>query len=484
VSAAPKIERMGSPRLVETAVEVEASTGTLAPDGRWFAVIERANGSAWTLRAVDLSDADTSVSLEVNVAAHITPSIGFIDKRQTLVTPPDGSLAWLVDWKTKEIRPRTGTAQEFVHQGKVNAIAGGVQATSYGSWLFAHHVKRREHRFLGYQVLQALSVAVSPSGKWVAWGFMEGSVEVESADPEVVVGAVRIGGQPNGGGARVRFFDEDHLIVVDGTGSIALHRWRDGEVLARAGVTGNVRFVDFEPTRKVLLVDRQHNDARVFEVSLEKGFGSPYVVADFAYRLGLLSAKEGPKAPLLWTMDGSQQMRTYSLADLRSDFTKEKIDALGRVVIEQGQPAPMVLDRQGRRYGVRWVASKMEVFIADGDDIQSVAVENGEVNQIIPSPKGDAFAVSANSAQSVAVTVYDRAKLEPKWSYSTGTFNNDMQWSEDGKTLGIAAINGAILLRGSDGKPLRLRCGLDFEVAQAPPPTAFATLNQKSLCEP
>lgn len=479
-AAAPKIERHGPPRIINTSTLVDSASSVMSTDARRFAVAARGAGDKWELDVYDLAKDSKPTTHLVRVPAHIVPHLGFITPTKMIVSSNEGTVSWLLDLESGDTWPRTAIPQDFSHQGKVQASANGRQVVAYGNWLFVQDVQARRHRFLGYKAAQGAGIAVSPKNGYVAWAYMGGPVYVEGIGKHADEGSLRLQLDAEFGVNKVRFLDEEHLVIVDGAGGVFLYHWPTQTLIDRAGVMGNVRTVDIDTAQGLLLIDRHNNDASVFEVSA-RGFQGPYIVADQSYRLGLLQPTP-PSAAVLWTLDGTNKLRTYTLDELRGDLSRAKVETMGEA-LQNGQPAPLAIDRKGRHYGIRWNGSQLELFVALEKDTTSKAVPSGDINQIVPAPNGKRFLVVFNRAGMISVAVHDTKALKPLWSYSTGVFNNDVSWSEDGDLIGLAANTGAILLDAKTGKPVQRRCGLEFASVSSPPSNAFTNFGQRSLCE-
>jgi hypothetical protein len=479
---APRIERVGPARSIEAVNALSDTTAVMAPDGRRFAVVDKPTGTSWELLVVDLAkEGAADTRLQVQMPSHLVPNIGFVSKHELLASAHDGSLSWLVDLDDGSQHARASAPMDFVSQGRAQALAGGVQAAGHGTWLFVHDVVGRSHRYLGYRSFQTQSVAVSPSGEWVAWAYMAGPVFVEAMGEGKGL-RVELPSDPNFGTLKVRFFDDEHLILIDGAGGIHLYRWRDAELVDEAGIHGAIRAMHFEPDRGVMLVERHNNDVHLFEVS-KKGFEGPYIVADQSFRAGLL-AKGTPEheEAVMWTLDSGNKLRHYTLEELRKDPSQEVVMAKGDP-IPPGKVAPLAIDRYGRHYGVRWNGSTMELFVDFGKHLKTQVSATGDISTIVPSPSGDRFVSIHQRGQSTSLSLHDSETLEEQWSYSTGVFNNEVVWSPDGRYVAVAANTGAVVIDAKTGKPVQRRCGVEFEAVAAAPATAFNSLNLRSMCE-
>ncbi|MCX4242616.1 lactonase family protein [Paraliomyxa miuraensis] len=479
----PTIRLVGDVRTIEAANPLSETTAVMSPDARSFAVVDKPAGTQWEILVVDL-DKGESRRLSVPMPSHIVPNLGYVSAHELLVSTNDGSLSWLVELDDGSQRARTSAPQDFINQGRAQAMGGGVQVAGHGTWLFVHDVVDRSHRYLGYQSFQTQSVAVSPSGEWVAWAYVGGPVFVESIDPEHHE-RFEVPSEPSFGTLKVRFFDDEHLVSIDGAGGIHLHRWRDGELVDEAGIHGAIRALHFEPREKgqtLMLVERHNNDAHLFEVST-KGFAGPYIVADQSFRSGLLThGSPGHEDAVMWTLDSGNRLRHYTLAELRGDLSQDAVMAKGDP-IPPGKVAPLAIDRLGHHYGVRWNGSTMEMFVDFGAHLKTKISASGDVSAIEPSPSGKHFVAVHQRGQNTSLSVHDTETLEEQWSFSTGVFNNEVVWSPDGRFVAVAANTGAVVLDARTGKPVQRRCGIEFQAVGAAPSTAFNSLNLRSMCE-
>lgn len=479
--AGPKLARQGSPTVAESETTITLAMIVVSPDAQRAAWVHRTSGTQWEIRVADLTRDQPPTTFQVTVPTHVTPTLGFVTPSQLLVSSHDGTLSWLRDLDEGVTFARTAAPQDFANQGRSQTVRGSVQAASHGTWLFVHDVPSRQHRFLGYQAQQTQSVAVSPSGSHVAWLFSSGPVVIEALDADDS-SAIQLPSDPTKPPFRALFVDDDRLLLASAAGQLQLVRWRTGVVLATSGINGNIRKMEFEPARNLLLVERANNDARVFELT-DDGFSEPFMVADQSFRSGLLAKGMGDDSKaVMWSLDSASKLRLYTARALRSDLSLEDIAKLG-TALEVGKVAPLAIDRVGRRYGVRWDGSRMQLFVEDGDKTRTEPAPAGDVNQIVPSFDGARFLAIHQRGNDSSITAHDTKTLEVLWSYSSGVFNNQIVWSRDGRFVAVAASTGAAILDGSTGEIVHRRCGMGFAASRAPSPTAFGGNQVKSVCE-
>ena len=474
-----RIERLGSPRLVEATAEISPHTSSMSPDAKRFAVVDKSEGVGWGISVFDLEDPDATPKRHVvELPNHMMPALGFVSPTRLLVHGSDGALSWVVDVERDQTYARAAPPQDFGRE-RALAFARERHVSGYGNWLFVHDVETRAHRFLGYDALQAQTIALSPSGSHVAWGYSQGAVFVESI-AEGEEASTQLPGEPSHWPLRVRFLDDEHVLVAESNGALILYHWPTRREIDAVGIFGGVRELAVAHELGLVLVDGHMNVQRVYEVSPE-GFGRVHLLADRAYRGGLLDARASDQ-PMLWTLDSGNRLRTYRLDDLRADFSRETTRELGSA-LPTSQPVPLAIDSTGRHYGVQWNGQGMELYVRDAGRTTTGSFAGDNVNQIVPSPRGDRFVAVAGSGVDLALRAYDAQTLDQLWSFSSGVHPNDIVWSSDGHLVGMAAMNGAVLLDAESGTPRRRRCGLGFRISSAPPPNPFAALDRPSVCE-
>ncbi len=480
----PAVRRGGSPKLFTSMVAVGPSTLSVSPDGARAAIVERWNGTQWDIGIVELGKDAPDQRIPMTAAAHTVPGVGFVSPTRLMTSANDGSVSWLIDINSKTLFPRTAPPQDFSSQLRVQAFAADRHIAAHGSWLYVAQVSGGKHHFLGYRSLQASSLAISPDSTLIAAVYPQGPVWVEPLGGDRRA-AAELPTDPFNGVFRVRFVDNDHVILVDGMGGVRLVNWRSGKTVADAGVNGSVRSVQVDTTRRLLLIDRNStvNDSRVFEID-KAAFRGPYIIADQSYRTGLLGhgAPTQPDA-VMWSLDSANRLRFYTLDELRSDLSDAEVKRKA-VDLKAGQVAPLALDREGRQYGVRWNGSRMELFVDNGQHVRSRAVGDGSVNEILPAADGASFLAVHQRSGGMAISVYDNDDLQERWTMSTGTFHNEVIWSPDGKYVGVAAQTGAIVRNAVSGDTAYQRCGLEFQVVGTAPNTAMSSVNQRTICEP
>lgn len=477
-----ELRRSGVPQIVQSSAGIMPTTVALSPDGSEVAVASAPLGNNWNLQLFDLAVDAEPKTIAVQFQAHQQPHIGYVAPASLLVSANDSTTSRLVDTESGEIRLRTSIPSDFSHQGRAQALGRGVQLVGYGTYVFVHDVSARTHRFLGYTATQGSGVGVSPSGSHVAWAYAQGPVVIETVDGSREDVSLDMG--PNTfSGTKVRFVDEEHVLVLDSVGELSLVHWPSQTTVAHAGTMSNIRALHLDRDQGVCVIERHSNDAWVYELSIEGGFVGPYIVSDVS-KMGIMRPAP-PSDILLWTQLASgNKVRSYTLDQLRGDLTLEEMKSL-TVELDVGRSSALAIDPLGQEYGVRWNGSSLELFVSkDQETLASAPLRSNEINQILPSPQGDRFLAVLNHQGVISAVMHDSKTAESLWSYASGEFSSDTSWSDDGRFVAISGGTGAVLLDAHTGKPVVSRCGLQFRAVSAPPSNAFAFNNQHSICEP
>jgi hypothetical protein len=477
-----ELELVGPPRACPTAGGDAPGAAAVSADGTRLAVVDSPVSNAWQVLVFALDSEADPRRLQVELPAHVAVTLGFAQGHELLVSGSDGSLAWLFDADEGSRRARPPGPQDFTGGGNEQAMRGGMHVAGHGTWLYVHDLKTLRHRYLGYRATQAMTVALAPGGDRVAWGFSSGPLLVGSLRDGGVDVEIDLDVDHTFGTFRARFVDDERLVAADAQGGIRLVRWETSEVVDEAGVLGGIRDMKYEPTNRLLLVDRHTNDAQVFRVG-DEGLEGPWMIADGGFRSGLLRhGVAGHTTAVLWTLDTANALRFYSIKQLRADLTHAEVDDL-RNPLKTGDVAPLAIDHVGRRYGVRWNGSAMEIFVDDGKTTRAHTTPAGDVSQLIVADDGSRFVAVHQRGAATTLTAHDGKSLSEQWSYSSGTTSNEVTLSPDGRWLALAGATGAAVLDGETGKAVARRCGVEFTVTGAPPLNAFNGANLPSLCE-
>jgi hypothetical protein len=460
----------GQPDEFRTPFPPDQHNAVLSPDGRYFVFLAPDQiGRQLRLLVHDMTRPGARRSFSTDVPALSTPTVGFAGPGQVLVTSQaNEGTAWQINLANGRTVPRSGpprNAQAVTAQS--NVIVAG-----YGTWLYVQDISGANQRFLGYESFRPASVAFSPKGKWLAWGYDRSEVYIEPfLGPSKA--PTRLESDVEDRMRHLFFVDEGHVLGVDSSNAILLVDWTSGTVVAESSVNWPVSNVEYEPETGVLLLDGAHLGKRVLEVSTKDGFSGQYILPDDSRRSGLFSRSVGGGA-VLWTAGNDSKLRTYSLAELRRGLTPDEVLAKGDLL----PPGNLLaIDRVGNRY----VSSSGRLTVARG--VQTKTIELAS-QAVLPSWDGRKMLAMESDQDGVRVTAYDTNTLEEAWTHRMSTFANAAAWTRDGRWVALASDAGGVVLGVADGKPIGYRCGLNFERKGAPPRDAFNQSGLRSVCEP
>lgn len=463
------VELAGDPIALPTVGDVGAEAIELSPDGARLAWAERP-ASTWQAKILEVS---TGTARAIDLAMHEgqRPAFGFVTPRQVFVTSRERDLAWLVDIENGSRRPRVGTLP--IGQPMPIVFADGVQVVGYGTWLGVQRPLAREQVYLGWRGFFPQGGAVSPAGKWVAWG-MTGELLVEpfdgSADP------VRVPLPSFFGAQFLAFLDEDHLVAAIGDGSLRMVAWKEGRIIDELGLGNGAQGVHFDLARNLVVVHRLWGDVAAVEVR-DRRFVGPLLIADSAARVGVARVGSGAG---VWTLDGSQALRVRSLESLRGDPPAGGPAAEGRTLAVSPGSVVMSVDTAGRWYSIiqDGLSQTLERRSETASELK-VSVGSHRVSQVAVSPDGSTVLAVADTGTLLA---FDGETLAALWSWSHGPIQWAPSFSGGGRYVVVAAAGGGVLLDARTGRPVHRRCGIEFRAQKAPPFDAFS-IDAPSLCE-
>ena len=460
----------GQPDQFRSPFEPNRNNAVLSPDGRYFVFMAPDQiGRKLRLLVHDMTRPGARRSFSTDVPALSNPTVGFAGAGQVIVTSQSNEgTAWQINLANGRTVPRSGpprSAQAITAQS--NLLVAG-----YGTWLYVQDITGANQRFLGYESFRPASVAFSPKGKWLAWGYDRSEVYIEPfLGPSKA--PTRLESDVEDRMRHLFFVDEKHVLGVDSRNTILLVEWTSGTVVAESSVNWSVTNVAYEPETGVLLLDGAHLGKRVIEVSIKNGFSGQYILPDDSRRSGLFSKNVGGGA-VLWTAGNDSKMRTYTLAELRRGLTPDEVLSKGDLL----PPGSLLaIDRVGNRY----VSSGGRLTVARGVQTKTIELST---QAIIPSWDGRRMLTMESDEDGVRVTAFDTKTLEETWTHRMSTFANAVAWTRDNRWVALASDAGGIVLNVSDGKPIGFRCGLNFERKGAPPKDAFSQSGLRSVCEP
>jgi hypothetical protein len=469
------LARAGASVAFESAVEPDAQAFSLSPDGQRFAHLIR-EGAKWKLGVRGLSGPDAK-TIELEMQDGQTPAIGFVANRRVLVTSRERGAAWLVDLDDRSRRPRVTAHQPSQPMPIVHGA--GIQVVGYGTHLAVQRLGAETGRgqidYVGYRGFVAQGGAISPSGANVAWS-VGGEILVEPVDQSRE--AKRLRPEASFGMQFLAFADEDHIVGIGSDGAARVYHWKSGELVDELSLGTGVQAAYFDVAHGLVLAHRLWGDAAVVELRKDRTLAGPYLVADGAYRMGLLGAGEAG----VWTVDGSQKRRVYRLADLRGDLSQAQVSDRGETLIVPGGSQVMLLDQGDVSFQFVQDGLRRELHRRKGKDSpKKVSLGAHQISHVIASPDGSK--VLAVSQHDGTVLAFDAQTLEAKWTFSAAQMQAIPSFSPDARQVVYLSTTGAAILDAETGQVVMRRCGADFAVRGAPPFDAFSFSETPSFCE-
>ena len=283
----------------------------------------------------------------------------------------------------------------------VHATAPGTRATAVGAWLWVD-AAGRDPVYLGYRAFVAEDAAISPDARWVAW-VAGGEIHMQGLRGQAAPRHELPAPDPMVQYRRVFFVDDRRLLLLDTSGQVEMVDWTSGEKLRSVDVGGVASDVQVDARRGLMAVLRPGGQVWIYRVSAAGGFRGPLLVGDGANRTGFLD-RDGQ---VLWTFDGTNHLRTYSMADLERGMTRPE-------TLERGAGLPFnprEIDRQGRFYVQTTDMRRLKGSQTDAVDRTFPVV--GAVARILPAPDGGRVAfVRADGL----LTMFDGAREQASWS--------------------------------------------------------------------
>ena len=467
-----KLSLLGAPTAFRTAVEPGLESFGLAPDGKRFAYLDRQNNK-WHAVAVDL-DSGRSTDIDLEIQDNQTPTLGFVADDRLFVTSRDRGMAWLVDAENKTRWPRVTAHQPSQPMPVVHGP--GLQVVGYGMWLAVQKLENNEIDYLGYRSFVAQSGAMSPSGKHIAWS-LGGELLIESADGSGPTHRVR----PNTPFASqfVSFVDDDHVVAAGTDGALRVYRWADDELIDEMSLGTGLQAAHFDLEHGLILAHRMFGDAAVVEVTEDHELAGPYLVSDGAFLMGL--AGTGGNGAAIWTLDGTQKLRKYTLAELRGDLSHKQASERGETLPVPGGGRVVAVDGRGNYYLVVVDGIHTRLERRRGEDAPvKVSLGAHRVNQLAISPDGKHVVAVADTGTLLG---FDAQTLESRWSFANTQMQGNPSFSPDGRRLLVMSSTGAAVLDAASGEVLSRRCGIEFGRRGAPPFDAFSFMETASFCE-
>ena len=484
--AAPQLRRAGAPLELTAPAALGPGQVSLAPDGRRLAFLAVEPSSTWRVQIVELDPAggrrpaSRTVELPFQAAEQVTA--GFLDDDTLLAASSPVQTAWRVELsRGDELYPHQAPVSQF-GGAMPSEVAGGVRLAGVGTWLY---VDRAGHEpiYLGYDRFEALSGAISPDRRRVAWAAGGRGVYVRALDGGR--GAHLPAAEAAAPVHRALFVDPEHLLVVDSAGGMRIVDWQTGAEQVALDAGGPVLDVEVDSDRRLLRVVRQHGQTWVYRLPAGGAPDGPFIVGDGSNRSGFLAAQPGSgrrsgAGPVLWTLDTQGRYRTYQLAELVAGLSR-------RSMLERGDtlqpPHPIAVDRHGGFYSFHaaggGTALRRHAGRLAGEPIAEHPLPPGTSATVVPAPDG-VHAALLRSDSTLSMVARD---AEPVWSRSFVLRLHGASFSADGSLIAVAGHLGSAVLDTATGAPVDVTCGPWFGVRRTAPVDAFAPLQQGNLCE-
>ena len=396
-------------------------------------------------------------------------SVGFSQNDEVLVSSRPNGGSWSVSLGGESANAAIPSPVANDSQRSANDVANGVRLAADGTWLFVQDVAAKTHHYLGYSAFDPQYSSISPNGKRVAWS-TGAMVFVESIADDAK--STRITAPPTEAYSRAGFVDDTHLVTVDYSGGLHLIDWSSGEEVASLDTGGPIREFEIDQERKLIRGIRQNGGTWVAEVKNASLLG-PHLVQDAGYRSGFLDGERG-----LWSIDGSNVLRTYEISKIRSGLSTSELTKNG---VDVSKQVPMVVDAKGNHYILQSESGGAKLTISRPSADTRVLQLTATPSKIVPSPDGTKLALlSSTSATVEVVSSKDASSL---WSRSFLQGVRHLSWSADSSHLAVASQVGALVQEGATGEQVRLGCGPWFEKRVSPPPSTVSFLQVQNLCE-
>jgi WD40 repeat protein len=444
----------------------------MSRDGATFAyLVFDTKTSQWRATVVDLKTS-TSRVIDRPIANHLNPTLGFVDSHRLLLNTQPNGQTWQID--TARSDAITALGAPATHMGGIPAVAygGNLHVVGLGTWLYVRNTKTDDAVYLGYDAFDPSWVALSETGKFVAWATNRGTVYVESlSNPQGK--SVRIEGDAMAPVWRLGFAGDDRLITADSVGGIQMYDWRKGSVLDSADSGGPIQHLEVSVDGTLLRVVRQMGETWLFDIDSDKLEG-PHVVDDASNRSGFLAA-EGDR--ILWTLDSANKYRTYTRAEARGSLSRE--DMLTRGTVNKTTP-PMAIgyDEMFYTFVSKGTRSELTRNAINEAAVTTFTIPSASVFSVLPSPDGSKVAVMRDTG---ILVMYDTATAKQLWSFSFLQNTSILAWSADSSRIASASFSGAAALSAQTGKSLRTTCAPWFSVRRTAPPNSFSSQNAQ-LC--
>lgn len=472
------IEIVGDPFEFEVKGVASEATLAISPNGERIAFLERDDKNGWwEVEEVELGTKKRNrVALEAASSGRF-PMLGYADDEQLIYTDGDFGKSLLVHPGRKKVFPRLAPQNIGAPAAPV-AHARDLRVIGQGPWLIVDHPLSRSSGYLGYLQFQPQSVALSPDGTQVAWG-LPATIEIEQADGTP---GVTIHRNEGGFSSQLVFLDDRHVASVSSSGGLYVYDIHDGSLKAENTLGTGVREFRVDHENGLLLAMRYSGDIAVFEYEAGdggKGLIGPYLIEDMGYQAGFGSGDE----PSIWTSEGSGKLRTYTLAELRSDLDRETQRKKGDEAYKPLNGSLLNRDGKGRMYMQTSTMNVTELARTDakGTKEASYSLGSRSVMRVVPTDS-QVFVLVTDSSGASALLSLDADSMELQWSYAIPVNSGMLQFDHAGGTVAISETSGGLLLNAATGERIRGRCGGEFRLFKATPTITVAFNNAEGIC--
>jgi len=459
----------GEPRAVEIDQGPNRNDLSLSPDGRTMVAMRRARmrGRRLTLELVDLPTNERRL-LAVELDTRERPRVHVVDGERILLESSSGRGFWLdvaqaVPWDRGTTREETEDVPAVEVSGVAlvestearrmhTTLVAGVRAVPTAHALVVDPIDDTRHLALGTTPLRPEQVAIDASGARVAWTTGSSIVldDLGTGEPPWMVTT------PHEMMVELAFVGADRLLTL-GRDGLAVVVDADGQELSRAKMpvgwglaeAGFRRGGDLGSGTLGLLPRRKSESLQVLDVGE-----------------GALGAVRGLERSRQTRFD---QMETQ-LRDVRSvaeslgvgDMPVEALD----VMVEDGRGGYLLTNR----------SVQPVLFWATEGGTRSIPLREGNVERLSPSPDGTQVAVVQRTSsgglgefrsafERMVVSVIDLSTEQRTWTrVISGSV--DLDWSRDGRRLGMASIEGGRVVDAQTGETLLERRDLGLKVVE------------------
>ncbi len=442
-------------RIVGQARKIDIDRGpnrndmALSPDGTTIAALRRpkARGKRLTVEFIDL-DSDARTLFVGELDTRHRPRMHWVDPDRVLLESGSGDGFWVE--RANAIPWTEGTTREDVEDLEPSAmpevglpastsslrvhttVVSGIRAVPTGAELIVDPLDQAHHLEWSADLLRAQQAAIDEHGRRVAW--MSGNrLVLENLGQ---AGAARTVELPTAAVRELKFVDDDHLVVLDGTGRVSVRGWADGAIESEAKIPigWGIRAAG---------VSRADTAGQLTVAVLPRREADPIHALDVTgTRLG--PVKDVPRSERSrWAQMGTRTRSTRAAAKTIGFTAADPSDVEefvrlpdGRhVVVTEGSRPALYVVQDGRTTELELRAGQVQRIELDRTS-ERLAI----VQQVV---RDVAIADIATRSRS-AVSIYDLSTGARSWTRLVDDVV-DVDWSGDGARLAVAGRDGLVL---------------------------------------